>query len=329
MQRRSFIKGIAGSVAALPLAARAQRGEETRRIGVFMSTTADDPDTKARLIAFHQDLERFGWVEGRNLRVDYRFGAGKAEQYQALAQELVAVLPDVIVAVSPPIVTALHQATQSIPIVFTNVSDPVRLGFIASMARPGGNVTGLMQYEAGIAGKWLAMLKEIAPRLSQAALLANSKTTDFDYFAHASEAAAYSLGIKLIPAPVQNVSEIERAIDTLAAAPDCGLVVPPDATTLLHRNDIVAAAGRNRLPAVYAFRLFVLAGGLMSYGADQVDMFRQAASYVNRILRGAKPADLPVQEPVKYQTVVNLKAAQAIGLDVPASLLVRADEVIE
>jgi putative ABC transport system substrate-binding protein len=235
----------------------------------------------------------------------------------------------VIFAHSTPIVAALQRESRTIPIVFVSVSDPIGSGFVASLARPGGNFTGLLQYEEGISGKWLAMLKEIAPRLARAALLANPKTTAYDYFLRAAEAAAPSLAIELVPKPVETAGDIERAIESVARAPNGGLLLPPDTTTVLHRDLIIALAARHRLPAVYPFRVFVAAGGLMSYGTEQVDMFRQAASYVDRILRGAKPADLPVQAPTKFETAVNLKTAKALGLTVPPGLLVAADEVIE
>ena len=248
---------------------------------------------------------------------------------QVLAKELVALQPDVILAHSTPIAAALQRESRTIPIVFVNVSDPIGSGFVASLARPGGNLTGLLLYEASITGKWLAMLKEIAPRLARVALLSQPQGPAYDYFLRAAEAAAPSLAIELVPSPVENAADIERAIESFARVPNGGLLLPPDTTTIVHRDLIIALAARHRLPAVYAFRLFVAAGGLMSYGTDHVDMFRQAASYVDRILRGAKPADLPVQAPTKYETTLNLKTAKALGLTVPPGLLVAADEVIE
>jgi putative ABC transport system substrate-binding protein len=296
---------------------------------MLMSFGADDPDVKVRLSAFDQELERLGWSQRSNLHVDYRFAAAKIDQYVPLAKELVALKPEVIVAQSTPITTALQQITSTIPIVFTNVSDPIGSGFIASLSRPGGNLTGLTQYEAGIVGKWLAMLREIAPQLTRVGLLANPKTTPFDYFLHAAEAAASPLAIKLVPIPFENVdADLERDVASFAASPG-GLVVPPDATSLVHRDLVVAVAARYQLPAVYAFRVFVAAGGLMAYEINQIEMYRLAARYVDRILHGTKPADLPVQAPNQYETIVNLKAAKALGLTVPPSLLVRADEVIE
>jgi putative ABC transport system substrate-binding protein len=284
---------------------------------------------QARVAGFRQGLERLGWSEDRNARIDARFAAGNADQFQVLAKELIALQPDVIFAHSTPVVAALQRESRMIPIVFVSVSDPIGSGFVASLARPGGNLTGLLQYEEGIAGKWLAMLKEIAPRLARAALVANPKTTAYDYFLRAAQAAAPSLTIEVVSTPVETTADIERAIESAARAPNGGLLLPPDTTTTVHRDLIIALAARHRLPAVYPFRVFVEAGGLMSYGTEQVAMFRQAALYVDRILRGAKPADLPVQAPTKFETVVNLKTAKALGLTVPPGLLVAADEVIE
>jgi putative ABC transport system substrate-binding protein len=333
MRRREFITLLGGAAAApsllWPLAARAQRGERTRRIGVLMGFAEDDPETKARLARFRQGLERLGWSEGRNVRIDYRFAAASADQFQPLAKQLVALQPDVILAHTTPVAAALQRESRVIPIVFVNVSDPIGAGFIASLARPGGNLTGLLHYEAGIIGKWLAMLKEIAPRLERAALMANPKTTPYDYFLRAAVATAPSLAIELVPSPVETAADIERTIGSIARVPNSGLLLVPDVTTTSHRDLIIALAARHRLPAVYATRLFVAAGGLMSYGIDQNHMFGQAAYYVDRILRGDNPAELPVQTPTKYETVLNLKTARALGVEPPPSLLVRADQVIE
>jgi putative tryptophan/tyrosine transport system substrate-binding protein len=293
MNRREFI-GAFGGVAAWPLAARAQRPDRLRHIAILTGLAEDNPETKVRLTAFRQGLEKLGWSEGRNLRIDIRYAPAGA-QAQALAQELVALRPEVIFANSTPMATALQRETNSIPIVFVGVSDPVGSGFIKSLARPGGNLTGLLLYEEGIAGKWLAMLKEIAPGLARAALLANQKTTPYAYFLRAAEASASSLGLEVVPGHFENDADIESAIESFARVPNGGLVVPPDLTSVLHRDRIVASAARHRLPAVYALRVFVAAGGLMSYGTDRLDEFRRAASYVDRILRGAAAADLPVQ----------------------------------
>ena len=242
---------------------------------------------------------------------------------------MVASRPDVILAQSTPITAAFQRETRAIPIVFVFVNDPIGSGFIANLARPGGNLTGLTLFEAGIAGKWLSMLKEIAPHLTRAGFMFNPKTTSFAHYVPDAEAMAASLAIELVPSPVENAADIERTVGSLARLPNVGLVLPPDATTVVHRNLVIELAARHRLPAVYAFRLFVVAGGLMSYGIDFVDVFRQAASYVDGILRGDKPADLPVQTPTKYETIINLRTAKTLGLAVPPGILVAADEVIE
>jgi putative ABC transport system substrate-binding protein len=320
---------VGGAAAAWPLAARAQQPERMRRIGVLVASAEDESDIQARLAGFRQGLEKLGWSQGRNVRIDTRFAAGMVDRYQLLAKELIALQPDVILAQAPLITAALQRESLAIPIVFVSVSDPIGPGFVASLARPGGNITGMMQYEAGITGKWLAMLKEISPRLARVALVGNPKTTAYDYFLRAAEAAAPSLAIELVPSRVETAADIERAIGAFARAPNGGLLLPPDSTVTSNGDLIIALAAHHRLPAVYPFRFYVAAGGLMSYGTDQVEILRQAASYVDRILRGAKPADLPVQAPTKYETTLNLKTAKALGIDVPPSLLVRADEVIE
>jgi putative tryptophan/tyrosine transport system substrate-binding protein len=329
MQRREFITLLGGTAVALPFAAHAQQSDKMRRIGVLVGLAENDPDAKARLTGFREALAKVGWSEGRNVSLDYRFGAGRAEHVEALAKELVALQPDVIISQGTSVTAALKRESNKIPIVFVTVSDPIGSGFVASLPRPGGNITGLLMYEAGIIGKWMAMLKEIAPRLARAALVANPKGTAYDYFLQAAEAAAPSLAIEIVPSPIENTADIERVIDSVARVPNSGLLLPPDTTTITHRDLIIALAARHRLPAVYSLRVFVTAGGLMSYGTDPVEIFRLAATYADRILRGAKPADLPVQAPTKYETIVNLKTAKALGLDVPPSLIVRADEVIE
>ena len=301
MKRRRFITLLGGATAAWPLVARAQQGERMRRIGVLMGLPEDDPETKARAAKLRQELERLGWSEDHNIRIDTRF-APAGVQAQVLAKELVGLRPDVLLAHSAQIAAAVQRETRAIPIVFVNVSDPIGAGFVESLARPGGNVTGLLHYEAGIVGKWLALLKEIAPRLARAALVADPKSPVYDYFLRSANIAAPSLAIELVPGPVENAADIERFFDTFARVSDGGLLLPPDITTITHRDLIVALADQRRLPAVYSFRLFVTAGGLMSYGTDQVEMFGQTASYIDRILRGAKPADLPVQAPTKYET---------------------------
>jgi ABC-type uncharacterized transport system substrate-binding protein len=328
-KRREVITLLGGAAAAWPLAARAQQGGGMRRIGVLMSLAEDDPDTKARLAGFLREIERLGWSQGRNLRIDYRFASGGAPQ--RLAKELIALQPDVILAQATPVVAALQQETRAIPIVFVHVTDPVGAGFVASLALPGGNLTGTQLFEASITGKWLAMLKEIAPRLARAAIVINPRTgPPYDYFLREAQKAASSLAIEVVLTVIGNTTaHIERPIEAFAAVPNGGLVFPPDSNTTVHRDRLIALAARHRLPAVYTDRLFVKAGGLICYSTDRVDQFRLAASYVDRILRGAKPADLPVQVPTKYETVINLKTARALGLTVPSGLLVSADEVIE
>jgi putative tryptophan/tyrosine transport system substrate-binding protein len=326
MRRREFIMLLSCAAAIWPLAARAQP-ERLRRVGVLVGLAENDPEMKERIAGLRQGLEKLGWVEGSNLRIDYRFAPAGA-QARLLARELIALQPDVILTQSTPATAAMQQETRTIPIVFS-VADPIGSGFVASLSRPGGNLTGLLQYEEGITGKWLAMLKEIAPNLTRAALVANPRTAAFDYFLQSAKAVAPSLAIDLVPTPVDNAADIERAIETFAREPNGGLVLPPDTSTVVHRNLIIALAAQHRLPAVYAIRVFVAADGLMYYGTDFVDLHRQAAAFIDRILRGANPADLPVQLPTKYETIVNLKTAKVLGLHVPPSLLVRADEVIE
>jgi putative ABC transport system substrate-binding protein len=329
VKRREFITLLGGAAAAWPLAARAQQGEKMRQVGVLMALAEDDPEAKSRLVAFRLGLIKRGWSEGRNVQIHYRFAGADARHPQAFARELVALQPEVILAHTPPVASALQRESRAIPIVFVNVSDPIGLGFIASQARPGGNLTGVLHYEAGIPGKWLAMLKEIAPRLARAAFVGNPKSGTYDYFVKAAKAAAPSLAVEVVSLPVEDAADIERSIESFARVPDGGLVLPPDVTLITHRDLIIALAARHRLPAIYPFHLFVAAGGLISYGTDQIDMFRLAAFYVDRILRGDKPADLPVQAPTKFETALNLKTAKALGLNVPPSLLVAADEVIE
>jgi putative ABC transport system substrate-binding protein len=329
LKRREFITLIGGAAAAWPLAARAQQPPPVRRVGILINGSEADPEMQARVAAIRQRLDGLGWSEGRNIRIDLRFAEGDPGRYSSLARELVALQPDALIAYSTPIAESLRRGTGTIPIVFVNVSDPIGSGLVASLARPSGNVTGLMLYEEGITGKWLAMLKEIAPQLARAALIANPKTTPYDYFVRAATTAASSLAVEVVRSPIENVADIERVIESLARLPNSGLVFLPESTSIQHRDRVVALAAQHRLPAVYAFRFFVAAGGLMSYGTDILEQYREAASYVDRILRGANPAELPVQAPTKYQTVLNLKTAKVLGLEVPPSLLVRADEVIE
>jgi putative tryptophan/tyrosine transport system substrate-binding protein len=330
MRRRQFIALLGGAAASWPLAVLAQQpGERIRRIGVLQETAEDDPLRKKQFARFRDALASLGWLEGRTVHMEYRFAAADASRYQPLAKEMVALQPEIILAVSTGVAAALQRETNTIPIVFLAVSDPIGSGFAASLAQPGGNLTGPMMYDVGIAGKWLAMLKEIAPRLARVALVAGPKTTAYDYFVRNAEATGPSLGIEIVPTPVADAADIERGIELFSRVPNGGLLLPSDGTTFVHRDLVVALAARHSLPAIYAFRLFVTAGGLMSYGVDLGDQFQQAASYVDRILRGTKPSNLPVQTPTKYETAINLKTAKALGLTVPPGLLVAADEVIE
>jgi putative tryptophan/tyrosine transport system substrate-binding protein len=335
MKRREFIAGLGSAVTwtamyIWPFSAKGQASGQTRRIGVLVGYAAGDPEMQERLAVFRLELERLGWTEGRNLRIDYRYApAVTAEQAQPLARELIALRPDLIFAQGGQTTLALRRETQVLPIVFVNVSDPVGSGFIASLARPGGNMTGFLQYEASIATKWLDMLKKVAPRLTRAAFFGNPKTTPYDYFLRGAEAAARSLAVELLPSRVETAADIERVIETFSKLPNGGLLLPPDTTTVLHRDLIIALAARHRLPAVYAFGVFAVNGGLMSYGIFNTDMYLQAASYVDRILRGTEPADLPVQAPIRYETILKLKTAKALGLTIPETLLATADEVIQ
>jgi ABC-type uncharacterized transport system substrate-binding protein len=329
VKRREFITLLGGAAAGWPLAARAQQAERMRRIGVLTALPEDDSQAQAQFAAFRHELDRLGWSAGRNMRLDIRFARGNVDQIGTFAKELVALQPDVILAHTTPVAAALRRESRTTPIVFVYVSDPVASGFAASLARPGGNLTGLLLYEASITGKWLGMLREVAPSIGRAALLGEPTTPTYDYFLRAAEATSASLGIEVVPSPIHTTSDIEQAVESFAQAPNGALFVPPNNTTFRHRALVIALAARHRLPAVYAFRVCVEAGGLMSYGVDEIGIYRQAASYVDRILRGARPADLPVQAPVKYETAVNLKTAKTLGLEIPPALLARADEVIE
>jgi putative tryptophan/tyrosine transport system substrate-binding protein len=328
MRRREFIAGLGGA-AAWPLTARTQQKERVRRVGVLMGLAENDPDARMRLAMFRQTLEKLGWSEGRNVRIDYRYSpATSAEQAQGLAKELVGLQPDLIVAQSNAMALAVQRETRTIPIVFAGVVDPITRGFVASMARPGGNITGLTTFEDTILGKWSAMLKEISPSLERAALVHNPKTNPRSWM-NTTKAVAQSLGIEIVPTPVETAQDIEREIESFARVPNSGLVFPPDITVPLHRGLTIAQAARYRLPAIYSDRSWIVSGGLMCYAIDRDDEYRTVASYVDRILRGENPANLPVQAPTKYITVLNLKTARALGLDVTPGLLVTADEVIE
>jgi putative tryptophan/tyrosine transport system substrate-binding protein len=324
VQRRAFIGGLA----VWPIVARAQQGERMRRIGVLMSAPADDPFGQARLVAFQQGLQKLGWTVGRNIRIDTRWGENDVDRERRYAAELVALAPDVILAAGTVSVAALQRETRAIPIVFNGVSDPVGAGLIESLARPGGNITGFMIFEYSLSGKWLELLKEIAPRVTRAAVLRDSTNPAGVAQFGAIRAASSSLGVDVSPINVREASEIERGVAAFARSAEGGLIVTGSASEI-HHDLIITLAARHRLPAVYGFRFFITSGGLISYGPDVVDQYRRSASYVDRVLKGEKPADLPVQAPTKYELVINLKTAKAIGLDLPAPVLARADEVIE
>jgi putative tryptophan/tyrosine transport system substrate-binding protein len=329
MRRREFIKVIGGAAAGWPLVARAQQSEQMRRIGVLLNVAADDPESPARLTAFAQGLQELGWIDGRNVRVDFRWGGADVERIRRYAAELVALAPDVILCSGSPTVAALEQATSTVPIVFVQVPDPVSSGHVESLARPGGNATGFATFEYGFGGKWLELLKEISPHVTRAAVLRDVALAAGSGQFGAIQSVAPSLGVELSPVGVRDTSEIERAITAFARGSNGGLIVTGSSLTLFHRDLIVALAARYKLPAVYPYRYFATGGGLLSYGPNSVDPFRRAAGYVHRILKGEKPADLPVQAPTKYELVINFKTAKALGLTIPPSVVARADEVIE
>ena len=329
MRRRKLIALIGGAAAAWPLAARAQQGEPMRRIGALMSTAADDPEGQARIAAFQQGLQQFGWTIGRNVRIDSRWPVGDSERTRRYAAELVALAPDVILATGSAAAAPLLQATRTVPVVFVIVPDPVGAGFVNSLARPGGNATGFIQFEYGISGKWLELLKQIAPGVTRAAILRDPAISAGIGQFGAIQAVAPSLGVEASPINVRAADEIERAVADFARAPNGGLIITGSALAIFHRHLIIALAAKHRLPAVYFQRTLVADGGLISYGADVLDQYRRAASYVARILKGEKPADLPVQTPTKYELVINLKTAKALSLEIPSSVLARTDEVIE
>jgi putative ABC transport system substrate-binding protein len=328
VKRRAFITLLGGAAVSWPLAARAQQ-ERVRRIGVLMPNAADDPEYQARMTAFLQELAQLGWIDGRNARIDTCWGVADADRIRKYAAELVALAPDVILANSSAALASLLQATRTVPIVFTAVADPVGAGYVDSLARPGGNATGFIVYEYSIAAKWLELLKEIAPHVTRAAVLRDSAIAAGPGQFGVIQAAAPSLGVDLRVADVRDAREIERALTAFAQGSNSGMIVTGSPAAIFHRGLIVALAARHRLPAVYSGRYFVTDGGLISYGADVIDPLRRAAGYVDRILKGEKPADLPVQAPTKYELVVNLKTAKALGLEMPTSVLARADEVIE
>ena len=329
MKRREFITLLGGAAVNWPLAARAQRQhEQARRIGVlFGAYTETDKAGQARLATFLKTLRELGWEDGRNLRIDYRWGAGKAEQNNKHVAELVQSAPDAIIITSDPVLAQLHKVTSTIPIIFTQVSEPVEGGIVASLARPGGNKTGFQNFEPAIGGKWLQMLKEIAPDLKNAGALFSRDAAAHAAFLQSAQTVAPSLGMTVIGVDFQD--DLERAITTYAEQPGCGLLVFPHPRTIANRRLINSLAGRHRMPAIYPYRYFAIEGGLISYGPDQIDQWHGAAIYLDRILKGEKPAELPVQTPTKYELAININAAKAIGLTVPSGLIARADEVIE
>ncbi len=330
MKRREFITLLGGVATVWPLAARSQQAERMRRISVLMSTTTDDEDGQARSAAFLKALKELGWTDGRNVRIDTRWaGAGDPELVRRHAAELIALEPDVIMATGAISVGPLLHVTRVVPIVFTIVPDPVGAGFVDSLARPGGNATGFTTFEYGIGAKWLELLKQIAPRATRAAVIRDSTISAGTGQFGAIQAVASSFGVEVSPVNMRDGSEIERTVSAFAGSPNGGLIVTGSAAAVLHRDLIVTLAARHKLPTIYFRSLFVTAGGLISYGPDFLDQYRRAAGYVDRILKGEKPADLPVQAPTKYELVINLKTARALGLTVPPSLLATADEVIE
>ncbi len=329
VRRREFIGLLSGAMATWPFAGRAQQTDRVRRVGVLVNSAETDVEKQSELRAFRARLEELGWSEGRNIRFDYRWTDGRFDRLSPYAAELVDLSPDVILATNAPTLVALQKETRSIPLVFVQVVDPVTEAFVPSLSHPGGNITGFTHFEHTIGGKWLQLLKEIAPSLKKVAVLWNPNNISVNGFMLKIKEAAPSLGLEPIEAHVQNAAEIERAITAFSDASNTGLIVPPDFTTVVNRAPIIALAAQQNLPAIYPFRLFVTSGGLISYGINLREMYVRAASYFDRILRGETPAALPVQAPTKYEMVLNLKAAKALGLTVPSSLLATADEVIE
>jgi putative tryptophan/tyrosine transport system substrate-binding protein len=331
MRRRHFIAGLASTTAAWPVAARAQQLDRMRRIGVLMGYPENDSEAQAYIAAFRDGLLKLGWTEGRNVRIDSRWATpGDADSMQRLAKELVALQPDVVLSQNTPTTAALLQQTRNIPIVFAIVSDPIGSGFVADLTRPSRNVTGFITTEGSLGGKWLELLKELVPRITQVAMLYNPASATYaEYYLNPFKAAASSLAVEAIAAPVHDTSEFESVFAAQAREPNSGLIAMPDSFLTTHREEITSLAARYRLPSVYPYRYFAAEGGLLSYGDDQTDNFRRAASYIDRILKGSKSSELPVQAPVKFDLVINLKTAKALGLDVPLFFQQRASEVIE
>jgi putative ABC transport system substrate-binding protein len=329
MQRRKFLTLLGSTVAAAPLSARAQQTAQARRIGVMIALAENDPEAQENAAALRDGLEKLGWTEGRNIRIDYRWGIGDPARARIVVKELLALSPDLIMPATTQMLVAAKEAAGSVPIVFVNISDPIGTGFVASLARPGGNVTGFTNFEYAMGEKWLQTLKDIAPHVTRIAIVANPKNPNTALYLGAIEPAAKALGLQLAVTPVNDAAEIERTIETYASEPNGGLLVMPDPLTITHRELIVALAARHRLPAAYPYRFFATSGGLMAYGIDRVDLYRRAAVYVDRVLKGAKAGDLPIQQPTKFELTINLKTAKALSLTVPLPLLGRADEVIE
>ena len=329
MKRRDFIKLFGGVATAWPLVARAQQREQIARIGVLMSAAAEDPEGQSRFAAFRQALQKLGWTEGQNVRIDVRWAAADAALERKFATELVSLTPEVILATASPTVAALQSVTRTVPIVFAHSVDPVGAGFVDSLARPGGNATGYVLFEYGTAAKWLELLKEIAPNVARVAVLRDPAIASGIGQFGAIQSVAPSFGVELTPVNVRDAGEIERAISAFARSSTGGLIVTAVPLALVHRDLIITLAARHKLCAVYYLRSYVTAGGLISYGTDVHDLYRRAAGYIDRVLRGEKTSDLPVQAPTKFETAINMKTAKALGITIPASLLTRADEVIE
>jgi putative ABC transport system substrate-binding protein len=330
MRRRDLIKVIAGSAIAWPLAARAQQSEHMRHIGVLMAFPENDPEAQSWVAGFREELGKLGWTEGHSIQIDTRRATADVESLQRFTKQLAALQPDVILTSSTPATAAMRQQTNTIPIVFAMVGDPVGSGFVVSLSRPGGNLTGLTPIENSLGGKWVELLKEIAPRVAKVTMVFYPAMAPFaSYYLNPFKVAAASFGMEAIVAPVDDMAALERVVAASAHEPNSGLIIMPDAFMIGHHADITALAARYRVPTVYPFRIFAEAGGLVSYGSSALDEFRRAASYADRILKGAKPSELPVQTPINFDLVINLKTAKALGLDVPSSVRLRADEVIE
>jgi len=330
VRRREFISSLGGVAIAWPLGARAQPPDRVKRIGVLIGIAENDPESQRRIAALRAALRGLEWVEGRNIQIDYRWTAGDAKLAKAYAKELVGLAPAVIVCHTTPVLEALRQETKTIPIVFALVTDPVGAGFVASLAQPGGNITGFTTFDFSIGGKWVEILKEVAPRVTRVALIFRPESAPFaQQYVQAVEGIASSFGVKSVAAPARDFADLESKVAAFAAEANGGLIIVPDAFAAVQRVPITELAARHRIPAVYPFRYFCALGGLVSYGIDAVEIFQRTASYVDRILKGAKPGDLPIQKATKYELVINLRTAKALGLDVPPTLLARADEVIE